>query len=318
MKKIYVKVFRDFLIILFIVFALDIVFGKLCSIALHNSPDGRYYKTLYVFEHYNEDILMIGSSKAEVNFVPNVFEEELNLTCWNAGRGGQSLPYSRCIQEVSLSRHAPKILILGVNKLVLERPLNFVRMGFLKPFYWDFPPIRPFINEISTNEKYYMFSNLYAYNSTFYYLFRSYFVKGMDGENKHKGWKPKTGHMSIDLNSNYKHEIFVEPKPINKRALKEFETIIQSFKKAGTEIYVVISPDFKPANPTTTIVKLKELANEYHFELLDYSHDTTFIYKPQLFRDFGHLNTNGAYQLSNKIADKIKNYRHSKTEQKPN
>ncbi len=305
MIKILNKIIRNLVVLLFIVFLIDIAFGLIFSKILYKSPDGRYYKTIYSLEKSNEDILIIGSSKAEQDYVPEILTKKLNLSCWNAGRGGQGLLFFRCIQEATLKRYSPKILILNLSKHNLEGKLKTERIGLLRPFYWNHPEIRGLIDRISKYEKYFVYSNLYAYNSVFYYLFRSYVIKGIDGNIKDNGWKARTGQIKIDSSVNYTREIYQKSLTIDDTSRNEFEILLSSFIEKGTKVYIIIAPDFQPSSRTISLGKIDEIAKKYNVKVLDYHRDTTFIYNRKLFIDHGHLNVEGARLITNKIAQEI-------------
>jgi len=305
MKKEILKMVKDLLLLFTIIFIIDFLFGQISTFILYNSPDGRYYKSVYSLEKSSEDILIIGSSKAETNFIPRIFNEKLNMSCWNAGRGGQKLHFFRIIQEATLKRYAPKIVILNLRKDILEGSFVSPRVGLLKPFYWKHSEIRPLMHELSTYEKYFIYSNLYAYNSTFYYLLRSYFFRGLDGKIENNGWKPRKGEMHVKPSSIYNKKVVKKINPINDRSKMELETLLSAFVNSGTKVYIIISPDLMPSNKTSSIPELNKLAEKFNIKIFNYSNDTAFLYKPELFYDFAHLNTVGAKIISIKIADQI-------------
>jgi hypothetical protein len=257
-------------------------------------------------EKSTADVLIVGSSKAETNFMPKVFEETLDLSCWNSGRGGQNIPFFRCVQEATLKRYIPKIVILNLGAYRLENELDKVRYMFLKPFYWKHPEIRPFLDRKSKYEKYLMHSSLYRYNSVFYYLFRSFVISGIDGDNEMNGMKPVIGSLQIDTSTNYKHKIPKGERPLNEESIAELEQLLEKFSNVETQLYVVVSPDFQPGDKTPSIDVYNEFAKKYGFKILDFTNDPDFIYKPELFKDRTHLNVEGAEILSTKVAHYIK------------
>ena len=181
--------------VLFLLVLFDQLAGEILDYLRDHSPDGRYYKALYSLEQCNEDVIILGSSRGEMNYNPFIIEDSLKMTCWDASRGGEGMAYFRSIQEGILARYAPKLVILNVEGNMLEDPPSYVENGFLRPFYKDHKEIRPFINKISKYERLLMLSRLYAYNSSFYYLIRPYFIQGLDGNKEEKGWKPRDGHI---------------------------------------------------------------------------------------------------------------------------
>lgn len=305
MKKTIIKILKDFITVIFILVVIDFIAGAFFKLTIDKSPDGRYFKTNYLFDNLKEEILIIGDSKAEGNYSPHIFEEYLQMECWNAGRGGQNIPYIRCVQEAVLDQHSPEVVIINIDKDNFEQELNYEEIAFLKPFYWDNPEIKPFIDSISENEKYFMYSNLYTFNSTFYYLFRSFFVKGSDGHRKDKGWKPKFGQINISRYPNLEKIHYKPSKPLNMRTIEEFENAVSSFINAGSDVYVVISPDFQPRTRSITYTILTQLSKKHGFNFMDFSFDTSYIYKPELFSDFLHLNHEGARLFSEEIARRI-------------
>lgn len=307
--KLFLKniIFRLFLILLILI-PIDLLTGLLLDNILKRQPDGRYYKAEYSLNRSCEEIFILGSSRAETNLNPIIFEEMLDMKCWNAGRGGQSLPYFRCIQECVLKRYAPKVLVLNVEYNLCEKSLEYwyEKAGFLKPFYRKNPEIRPILNEISRFEKYYMYSSIYAYNSSFYYLLRPFFKEGIDGKNEHKGWKPMDGIMSEEILIQNDNDSLIQSEIIPK-ALYELNVLLESFSSAGTKIIVVISPDFYPRERNTpTLYEIESFSRKYNFPILDYTTDTAFVLRNELFFDSNHLNRDGAVKLSESISYYIK------------
>jgi lysophospholipase L1-like esterase len=55
-----------------------------------------------------------------------------------------------------------------------------------------------------------------------------------------------------------------------------------------------------------SIIAAKEIAQQYKINFFDYSRDSFFINKPELFADFRHLNETGVELFSNEVIEKIK------------
>ena len=295
------KLFYKLIILFVIFFFLDFIFGIVLGIIRDKSPDGRYYKVQYSLEKGNEDIVIFGASRAEVDLVPYIFEDSLKLTCWNAGRGNQTLPFWICMQQGILNRYTPKIAIVDIPAEYLSKELVFEPAGLLRPFYSDHKEIRPILNKISFFERYFIYSNLYAYNSSFYYLLRPYLLKGLDGKREDKGWKPLSGQMfnsasdQITLNSN---------NSLNKETLQLFNEFVSNFTKKGCKVFFVISPKFSEnIVSTSTIEYLKTMRD---ITLVNYDHNKLFTEDYHYYRDPDHLNTEGAIKFTKIIAGKIR------------
>lgn len=303
MKKLFTKIG----IILALLAVCDVLAGVALDWLRDHSPDGRYFKTKYSLEACNEDIVVIGSSRGEINYVPQILEDSLGLSCWNAGRGGQGTPYFRAIQEGILARYAPKVVILNVDDNDLETRPNYEHAGVLRPFYQSCPPIRPVLDETSTFEWLLLKSRLYAYNSSFYYLIRPYFVQGLDGKTSDKGWKPRLEKMSAEIGGTLEPE---PPKaPLHPASVALFETLVHKFKEKGCQIFFVVSPNFgRSVGNSSAIEYLRQKSKENNIPLFVYSNDTAFITKPGYFVDPEHLNVEGAEIFTKNLVRQMKPY----------
>ncbi len=299
------KLFTKIGLILALLAVVDVLAGVALDKLRDHSPDGRYFKTKYSLEACREDVVVIGSSRGEINYVSQIIEDSLGLTCWNASRGGQGTPYFRAIQEGILTRYAPKVVILNIDDNDLETQPNYEQAGVLRPFYQSHPEIRPILDETSTFEWLLMKSRLYAYNSSFYYLIRPYFIKGLDGKTTDKGWKPRLEKMSAEIGGD------LEPEPpkvkLHPEAVALFDTLISKFREKGSQIFLVVSPNFgRTVGASSTIEYLKKTSQERRIPLFIYSNDTAFITKPELFVDPDHLNVEGAEIFTKHLIQQIK------------
>jgi len=292
------------LILLFIAFVIiDYIIGLGLNIILNNSPDGRYFKALYSLEKSNEDIVIFGASCAETNIVPYVFEDSLKMTCWNSGRGGQLLPFFICIEQGMLNRYVPKIAVIDMGVEDLETDLSefYEKAGFLSPFYRKHKEIRPILNKISFFERYFMYSMLYAYNSSYYYLLRPYLFRGLDGKRGDKGWKPRTGQMPKIIPNPV---IVNTSKKLNNETVSAFNEFVTGLSAKGCKVFVVIHPVFNEITTnTSTIENIKKMKN---VDLLDFDDNKLIAENSLFFRDPGHLNIQGAIKFTTLLVNKIR------------
>lgn len=298
------RLFTKLLILTVFLFGLDWAGGLILRRILYHSPDGRYFKALYTLDRSTEDLIIFGSSRAEANYVPDEFKKSLGLSTWNAGRGGQFLPFWYSLYLGMEKRHIPKVVIINVENDFLkpnDTSSAFERAGFLRPFYKSHLPIQPLLNKISKSEPFLIKSDLYAFNSSFYYLFRPFVFKGVDGKIEDKGWKPLKGVMPpkevepsiINENDNKLSPLFVEI----------FEKFISDLNSNGIKVFVCISPDFgRIVKETSTLNYLKGING---IKLIDFSSNTEFVTNHKIYADKDHLNIEGARQFSKTLAKKI-------------
>lgn len=299
------KVLKKFVIAIIILTVIDFGIGKLLNEVIKQSPDGRYYKANYSLKTSNEDAIIFGSSRAETNYTPSVFEDSLNLSCWNTGRGGQGLPFWYAMQKGILSRYTPKIVVVNIERDFLSVDLeksSYERAGFLRPFYYSHPEIRTLVNNISPYERFFLTSKIYAFNSSFYYLFRPYMVKGIDGNKDDKGWKTSNEVMVKSNNGIQKIKTNFK---INENTLKLFKNFTDDLLSKNCKVFLVISPNYGfSVESTSTIHYIKTMKN---ITVLDHSNDYMFVNNNSYYKDFEHLNTDGAIKYSKIISSEILN-----------
>ena len=131
-------IFKIFLLVA-ILAVCDWAAGNVLDWLRDHSPDGRHFKNGYTLNSCHEDLVVIGSSRGEQNFVPRIFEDSLGLSCWNASRGGQGMPYFRAIQEGILARYAPKVVVFNIDEMELESSPDYEIAGVLRPYYHSCP-----------------------------------------------------------------------------------------------------------------------------------------------------------------------------------
>jgi len=308
MKKLIAKLF----LVLLIFSIIDLLAGKILNVLRDHVPNGRYYKVKYSLDQCKEDIIILGSSRGEMNYNPFIIEDSLKMSCWDASSSGQTLPYFRCIQEGILARYAPRVVILNVEADMLEYPLSYEHVGLLRPFYNDHEEIQPIMNRISVSEKYQMMSRFYAYNSSFYHLIRPYLIEVADDYKETKGWEP--GEEKMDMAYRIKKlEVIIDNNKLNEEAAAEFETLIKKFEEQGTQVVMVISPNYgKFQSDTPTITYLRHFTKDYNIPLFIYSDDTSIVSNFDYFFNSDHLNRTGSEFFTNKLVASIKARLHSK------
>jgi hypothetical protein len=301
------RLLKNLLMLLVILTGADMLLGGLLDVLLDHAPDGRYQKARYTLEQCREDIVIVGSSRGESNYVPQIFEDSLNSTCWNASRGGQGMPFFRCMQEGILARYAPRLVILNLEPMILQDEMGvmYEYAGLLRPFYSSHAEIRPVLNRISPHEKWLLKSRLYSYNSSYYYLLRPYFFKGLDGKHSDKGWKPRD--KNIDGRLVKKVEDLTYDSPLDPEEVAEFELLVKKFQDSGSQIIMVVSPDYaRHVETSTTLTYLRNFSKKQRIPLLIFSDDTSMASNAGYFADPDHLNETGAVFFSKMLSHRIK------------
>jgi len=121
-----------------LVFVLDYSIGTCLKTLYLKKTNGEDYRLIYAILKTNEDIIILGDSRAQNHYVPSVIEKELKLSCFNAGRAGaQSIIYHYAIFNSIIRRYKPKIFIINISPYELLKVKNnfqYEILSILLPF----------------------------------------------------------------------------------------------------------------------------------------------------------------------------------------
>jgi len=155
--------YTRFLLNIICVFALLFIFDRIIGGVLNHyyfsQRSGLNYRTTYVLDSTNAEILVFGSSRANHHYVSVIFEDSIGLSFYNSGREGNFLLYNYAVFKSVLSRYKPKIIIFDIfaDELSTQK-LEYDRLSALLPYYKKKPEIREVINLKSPFERYKLFS----------------------------------------------------------------------------------------------------------------------------------------------------------------
>lgn len=301
-KNPYQFFFFKLAVLLLIVFIMDFAIGSLLSKYYFKLNRGDYYRTTYSMDSTKADVLIFGSSRANHHYNPELIEKRLGMSCYNAGRDGNSIFYHTAVLKTILKRYTPKIVILDIQPEELaESQDSYDKLVSLLPYYKNYPEVRPLVELRSPFEKYKMISRIYPYNSLVSII--------ASGSTKNKVRDDVNGYLPLNKTWNEPiKEEHITKYVSDKNKVKYFETFIKDCKDAGILLYIVISPKFvKPGKQFFSIPEEKQIAQNNAVKFYDYSQDPLFIDDISLFADIAHLNANGAALFTNMIIDRIKN-----------
>ena len=305
-KNLWKYGFRHLAVFLFILLLFDQVIGTALQHFYFTMKSGVQYRTTYAIEKTNADILVLGSSRAIHHYEPEVFEDSLKLSFYNAGRDGEeSSLFHYAILKGVLKRYTPKIIILDLMYGELGNALySYDRLASLSPYYKTHPEMQPIIELRSNNEKIKMISGIYPYNS----LLMSIISGNLDKEGKKN--KDIKGYLPVPAESVIHKPIQTvdrrEPYELDSTRTKVLQAFIQDCKQAKIRLYIVCSPYYEKSIGTDlSMDQIKKLATTYQVNFFDFSTESVFLNRPELFGDPWHLNDSGAHIFSKMMVAKI-------------
>lgn len=293
MRKYLLKIALFFVIVVVV----DLFFGKICDYLRDNTRGGFSGNINYICEKIDEDIIMMGSSRMRHHYVPQVFEDSLGMSCYNAGIDGNGIILSYGFLEMILQRHIPKLVIYDVTNFDMYDSDNTKFLGSLKPYY-DKSVIPTIFEDVQWSEQYKMKSNLYRYNSN---------LLGLIGDNFHplqsfdKGYWPS--HKVMDYEPVFKK---VDEWPVDELKLRYVEKFIDLAHRYDVMLVLVASPTWFGDKLMGYNSPVEQICEKKGVTFFDYFYEPNCCISKQYWSDASHLNDEGAILFSKMIVTELK------------
>jgi hypothetical protein len=302
--KNFYRFFRSLMIFLLIVGLLDFGIGNCLRYFFFKQESGLLYRSTFAMEKTTASVLILGSSRANHHYTPEVFEKRLHLSFYNAGRDGNFLFYHYAVLKSVLKRYKPKIVILDFrNAEFLKDKNKYDRLSSLLPYYRTHPEIRAIVELKSHYEKLKLLSSIYPFNSLLFTIAVGNTEFNKKRKEDIKGYVPLNNIWNRPIQKDT-----INLYPTDSLEIKIFESFVKDCVNANVKLYVICSPYFIDFQNSDYSIKIgKAIADQNNVTFLDYSRDSLFKNNPTLFSDMSHLNNEGAIKFSNIIVDKITN-----------
>ncbi len=298
------KLAINIVITLLIVFILDFAIGNVLRYFYFKESSGLHYRTTYSVDSTTANLLIVGSSRANHHYVPEVFEDSLKETFYNTGRDGNGTFYQFALVKSVLKRYQPKIIIFEYSSKFENEPLEYDQMSSLLPYYKDHSEIRKIIELRSPMEKLKLLSQIYPFNSQILTIGVGNLEINKARVTDNKGYVPLYDIWHENLDSIADRRVFA----IDTNKINAFKECLTLPKKLGVQVYVVFSPLFQKYHKNQELDRCSQICAAQNIPFWDYSKDSSFLSDKTLFKDILHLNYKGAAKFSKLIAGKIKQY----------
>ncbi|MBJ2172605.1 hypothetical protein JBL43_00035 [Aureibaculum sp. A20] len=297
------KIVLNISLVFIVVGIFDFLIGNTLRFFYFKESSGLHYRTTYAIDSTQADVLIFGASTANHHYVPQVFENSLNMTYYNTGRDGQGILYQLAVLKSILKRYKPSVIILDHTARFNNSEKDFERLSALLPYYKDHKEIRAIIEKKSSFEQIKLLSNIYPYNSNMLTIALGNLEFNKKRKPDIKGYVELNGIWEGALDSiNNKGDINNDI--IKIRALEEF---IELSKNSGANLFIIKSPVFK-ISPNNIDSLLTTISLKHKIPFYNFKQDSIFLNNPFLFKDLVHLNKEGATVISNIICDSIKQH----------
>ena len=283
-----------------IVAVVDFSFGKVFHYLQWNVAGGRTGSEYYACKESNEDILIMGSSRAAHHYDSKVIAEGLGKSCFNAGEDGNGIILQYGRWKMISDRYKPKLIIYDISTgYDISINDNMAYIDRLKPFC-DALIVKEYVAEIFPMERMKLASQMYRYNYKFLEMIFDCTKRRVIGN----GYTSVRGHISqAIIDKEFDKKDTIETDSVKRIYL---ERLVTEAKEKGTEIVFVISPSWKGGGYTLSAYSsIIDLANKYHIPFYNYM-ESSICNNPDYFKDSGHLNSLGASEFSKDLVSQIK------------
>lgn len=288
-----------------ILWAMDFLVGNTLRYYYFRQESGLQYRTTYSMEKTKADLLIFGSSRANHHYYPKIFQEGLDMTCYNTGRDGSYILYNYAVLKSVLKRYTPRVIILDFNTGEFQKGReDYDRLSSLLPYYQSHSEIRPIVNLRGRFEKYKLMSRIYPFNSSILTIAIGNSKMNKERASDDSGFVPLTNELASSAIDTARKKVY-ELDTVKVGIYKRF---VRDCLAAGTKLYIIRSPEFVVEDyPDTSVSIAKEIAGEANVPFLDYMNDRTFS-DSRLFSDIDHLNENGAIKFSEMLVKRMETF----------
>lgn len=300
-------------LLLVILFGIDRLVGNffvsMKNMGLAHNPYHQWEKTARLLEKCDEACLVIGSSKAEHSYVTEMMSDSLGIgKIYNAGQGGCFFLYQNCVINMLLDRRVPKKIIWDIQPECIpadSRMKEYQNVRYLSPYYDSDSWAKDFINSEDERATIKMQCHMFRYNTKLFQYLLPIVTRKVKADSGYKPL-PNDGYIYPTLKLDLSNE---DNTDFNEYKINVFSETLRRCKEKGVDITLFVSPSF--VLPSTryknSVKKLTTVANDYGYNLLDYSDDVHFLSDSTLFKDVSHLNDKGARMYTKLVIFDIKN-----------
>jgi hypothetical protein len=301
----FMKVFRfilKLLLVAIVILICDRGTGAILKHYYFNQDSGELYRTTYSLDSTKADIIILGPSRAKCSYVPDIIEDSLHLTCYNAGKDGSFIFYNYAVFKEITKRYNPKLVIFDIAPDELEyRIYEYERLSILLPYYKTHPEIRPIVDMSNPFVKIKLISSIYPYNSLIFKIGMGNLEFNKKREPSKSGFVPYFAVMKNELPDTMK----IKPSTIDENKINALKDIITTCKKKNIQLVFVYSPVYSIIRDSYYYPLISDYFSGYNVEYIDLSNDPVFINNPQYFSEKIHLNNDGANVFTTMVLKEI-------------
>lgn len=257
----------------------------------------------------NNDLLIIGSSRAFHHYNPIIIDSILNTNSYNLGRDGKNLDISIFIYNLFVKHNPkPKMVLCDFYYGSMNKSNLYAREQFY-PYLFN----KDIFNNIKENQQLSL-TDKYIPLIKYKGILKDVIKHSLIRDTTYKGYYGCDNSYNIN-NENIPNTIHYAHDPT---ILLMIEKWLQQCKEDSVKVIFVHSPIYIEANnkiedTAAMWTMYRNLANKYIIPILDYSHDS-ICFDTSYFYGAMHLNRKGSELFSQRLAYDLESlgYKHIK------
>ena len=293
------------LLLVLVLLVLDRAGGHVLEHYYLKVASGSEYKTIYAIEKSEEELLVLGSSRAYHHYVTSLLEKGLHKNAYNLGRDGAGILYNYAVYRTVCDRKKPEMLLLDLNAdEFMAGNVSYQLLYQLLPHYDKNNYIKEVVALRSPFEFLKVQSRLYRYNSQLFYIAANNI--------RHSDIDVSKGYLALQGTVKGDPEVPVKAtSEVDTVLLHYFERFLDEAARNKTRVVVCLSPVYrKYTRPTASVAEIYRICKQRQVRLLDHLQDSVFLDQPVYFRDISHLNDRGAHLYTSKLLEELQDFSH--------
>jgi len=299
MKKQPITFITNCLLLIFLVFISDQVIGRALRHFYFKSESGEIYQLRYSLDSTKAEIIILGSSRANHHYVPEVIEQEVDMTCFNTGVDANFMLNSCAIYKSIVHRYHPRVVLLdlSLNEL-LSGTGGYDELSSLLPYFRSKEEIRDIVLMKSKFERQKLISEIYPFNSASLAIAEGNVLKNNIIEPN--GYLPLYGNIKDTILRFDQHKEHM----LDRNKIFVLSQIASDCKQRDIRLILIQSPRYIIANQYKIASVLDSLEVLYNLEFWDYSNAPMFL-NSKYFNDQEHLNDLGAHEFTKIVTQRL-------------
>ena len=277
---------------------IDVLYG----FAMEKLSGNRYVSSIDHIREAHEDIAIIGSSRANHHYDPQLLSDSLNLTAYNYGIEGLNIFADKAVLSmlINQSEKKPQMVILDLSESDIcdVQGWNTEHLSLLYP-YADVSAVDSLFADVIDPREYFLvrYSKLYRHNSNILDYLKPKRAKGQRHEN---GFTPLEGTWSGEPS------VPTSSYDVSPQKLDYLERCIKLCADNDVLLVLSTSPNYnRLPKERNWIMAIEKVAHEHHLTYLYHEQDAEFLSHPDWFNEPYHLNAEGAEIFTRKIIPEL-------------